>query len=77
MAFSSLNSFSASTGLGVSNKKTTATTYSSGLYYKGYTNNTGTYVYGVSSGNRYENALLFLAIQIQLKHFTVLEQLLT
>jgi hypothetical protein len=58
MAFSSLNSFSASTGLGVSSKKTT-TTYTSGLYYKGYTNNSGTYVYGVSSGNRYENALLF------------------
>jgi len=38
MAFSSLNSFSASTGLGVSNKKTT-TTYSSGLnfiVYDGY-----------------------------------------
>ena len=73
MAFSSLNTFSASTGLGITNK----TKYTSGLYYKGYTNNTGTYVYGVSSGNRYENALLFLAIQIQLKNFIVREQLRT
>lgn len=61
MAFSSLNSFSASTGLGVSSKKTTTITYSSGLYYKGYTNNSGTYVYGVSGSNRYDNALLFFS----------------
>jgi len=61
MAFSSLNTFSASTGLGISSAKTITTTYTSGLYYKGYTNNGGTYVYGVSSGNRYENALLFFS----------------
>lgn len=61
MAFSSLNTFSAASGLGVSSKQITTTTYSSGLYYKGYTNNSGTYVYGVSSGNRYENALLFFS----------------
>jgi hypothetical protein len=58
MAFSSLNTFSASTGLGITNK----TKYTSGLYYKGYTNNTGTYIYGVvNSVNRYENALLFFS----------------
>jgi len=62
MAFSSLNTVASSSGLGVASApNNTTTTYSSGLYYKGYTNNTGTYVYGVSSGNRYENALLFFS----------------
>jgi len=71
MAFSSLNTFSASTGLGVSSKKTTTTTtYTSGLYYKGYANSlnieSAQYFYGVDGttnnrGTTYSNALLFFA----------------
>lgn len=61
MAFSSLNSFSASTGLGVSSKKTTTTTYSSGLYYKGYTNNTtsNSYPYNWDQNKSYANSVSF------------------
>jgi hypothetical protein len=54
MAFSSLNTFSASTGLGVSSKKTT---YTSGLYYKTYKgnnySNNPTYFYGATSSSNY------------------------
>jgi hypothetical protein len=55
MAFSSLNTFSASTGLGITNK----TKYTSGLYYKGYSGNDYStnpdYFFGVYSNTAYYN----------------------
>lgn len=62
MAFSSLNTIASSSGLGVASvSKNTMTTYSSGLYYKGYTgNNAGyTYFYGVNGTTAYYNNAIY------------------
>ena len=57
MAFSSLNTIASSCGLGVASApNTTPTTYSSGLYYKGYYGNAkGSYFFGVDNPNAYYN----------------------
>ncbi len=62
MAFSSLNTVASSSGLGVASApNNTTTTYSSGLYYKGYTGNDpgDTYFYGVSGTLAYYNNGIF------------------
>jgi len=61
MAFSSLNTVASSSGLGVASKPTTGTTYSSGLYYKGYTGNDAgdNYFYGVNGTIAYYNNGIF------------------